>query len=256
MRQAEWSLLMANLGFGENTDVFTDLKKRYNEQHRKYHNVAHIDSVLTELEKTQHIAENKNSIQLALWFHDAIYNTFSKSNEKDSADLAVAFISDNSGSQQLQQTVHSLIMATEHNFTPKLNDQKLIVDIDLSILGSSESQYAEFESAIRKEYKYVPWFIFKKKRIEVLQYFLDREAIFSHVYYFDLLEKQARVNITNAIDKLQRRSGQLPKSSHRLLKRLYTSLSPPEYQRMYIMCTFVRINRFKIHHMADHSILI
>jgi len=165
---------MSNLGFGENKGVYLELKNRYNEKHRKYHNVAHIESVLFELSKVQHIANNRNSIELALWFHDAIYKSFSKSNEKDSADLAVSFISNNSGSMELQETVHSLIMATQHNFVPQINDEMLIVDIDLSILGSSESQYAEFESAIRKEYKYVPWFMFKKKRIELLQYFLEK----------------------------------------------------------------------------------
>ena len=203
MRQSDWLSLMSNLGFSENTDTYTDLKRRYNEKHRKYHNVTHIESLLIELEKTRHISENYNSIELALWFHDAVYNIFSKSNEKDSADLAVSFISDNSGSLELQQTVYSLIMATEHNFVPKGNDQRLMVDIDLSILGSAESRYTDFETAIRKEYKYIPWFIFKRKRIELLQYFLGRESIFSHRYYIDSLEQQARVNIANAIKKLK-----------------------------------------------------
>ena len=203
MRQSDWSSLMLNLGFSDNENTFTELKARYEETHRKYHNVDHIESVLFELGKARYIAENKDSIELALWFHDAIYNTFSKSNEKDSADLAVSFISENAGCIELQKTVHSLIMATEHNFVPQINDQKLIVDIDLSILGSTESRYAEFELAIRKEYKYVPWFIFKKKRIELLRYFLNRKSIYSHEHYIDSLEKQARVNITDAIAKLQ-----------------------------------------------------
>jgi len=203
MRQSDWESLMSNLGFSASTETYNELKLRYQEKHRKYHNVAHIESVLCEFSNSRHIAENPNSIELALWFHDAIYNSFSKSNEKDSADLAVSFISDNSGSLELQQTVYSLIMATEHNFVPKGNDQRLMVDIDLSILGSAESRYTDFETAIRKEYKFVPSFIFKKKRIELLQYFLNRESIYSHQHYVDSLEKQARVNIKNAITKLK-----------------------------------------------------
>jgi len=209
MRQSDWSLLMSNLGFSENTQTFTELKSRYTEKHRKYHNVAHIESVLLELSNVQYIAEDKDSIEIALWFHDAIYNTFSKSNEKDSADLAVSFLSDNSGDKELQQTVHSLIMATEHNFVPAHHDQRLIVDIDLSILGSTESRYAEFELAIRKEYKHVPWFIFKQKRIELLRYFLSRDSIYSHDHYIDTLEKQARQNIANAISNLKGKSTRL-----------------------------------------------
>ena len=79
---------MSNLGFSENTDTYTDLKRRYNENHRKYHNVAHIESVLIEFGKTRYIAENNSSVELALWFHDAIYNTFSKSNEKERSSEA------------------------------------------------------------------------------------------------------------------------------------------------------------------------
>jgi len=203
MHQSDWSLLMSNLGFDENLDTYRDLKRRHNEKHREYHNVTHIEFVLSELARTSHIAENHHSVELALWFHDAIYKTFSRSNEKDSADLAVAFIAENSGSKELRKSVHSLIMATEHNFVPVENDQKLIVDIDLSILGASESQYEEFVKAIRKEYKLVPLFMFKKRRIELLQYFLDRESIYSHEHFVGSLENQARENISHEISKLK-----------------------------------------------------
>lgn len=203
MDQSKWASLMSDLGFGENSDTYNNLRVRYSEKHRKYHNVTHIESVLFELNLTRHIAESYSSIELAMWFHDAIYNSFSKTNEKDSADLAVSFISENSGTEELRKAVYSLIMATEHNFVPEVNDQKLMVDIDLSILGSTESCYREFETAIREEYKYVPWFIFKKKRIELLQYFLGRESIYSTEYYVDSLEKKARMNIESAIAKLK-----------------------------------------------------
>lgn len=203
MLQSDWQALMVRVGFSQNLGIYTDLKSRYSETHRKYHNVSHIESVLFELASTKHIAQNYEAIELALWFHDAIYNAFSKTNEKDSADLAVSFISDNGGSKELQQAVYSLVMATEHNFLPEINDQKLIVDIDLSILGSEENRYARFEDAIRKEYKYVPWFLFKKKRIELLQNFLSRESIYSTDHYVDSLERQAKRNIESAIDNLK-----------------------------------------------------
>lgn len=203
MLQSDWEILMARIGFSQNIGTYSDLKSRYSETHRKYHNVSHIESVLFELANAKHIAENYEAIELSLWFHDAVYDSFSKTNERDSADLAVSFISDNGGSKELQQAVYSLVMATEHNFVPQINDQKLIVDIDLSILGSAKERYAEFEDAIRKEYKYVPWFIFKNRRIELLQYFLSRESIYSTEYYVDSLEKQARKNIESAVYNLK-----------------------------------------------------
>ena len=203
MNQTNWLSLMSNMGFNANCDTYEELKKRYQEKHRKYHTVAHIESVLLELNNSRHIAENECAVELALWFHDAIYNPFSRTNERDSADLAVAFISKNGGSKALEETVRALILATEHHSSLTLNDQKLIVDIDLSILGSSESEYAKFGAAIRNEYKYVPWFLFRKKRVELLEYFLDRASIFSHQYYIDVLEQRARLNIQHEIDSLK-----------------------------------------------------
>ena len=82
MRQSDWLALMAKIGFSQNIETYTELKSRYSETHRKYHNVAHIESVLSELGKARHIAENYEAIELALWFHDAIYNSLSKTNEK------------------------------------------------------------------------------------------------------------------------------------------------------------------------------
>ena len=65
------------------------------------------------------------------------------------------------------ERIHSLIMATQHNGIVQDKDQKLIVDIDLTILGASPEIYDEFERNVRKEYKMVPTFIYRKKRKEL-----------------------------------------------------------------------------------------
>lgn len=93
-------------------------------------------------------------------------------------------------------------MATLHNIIPTDNDEKLIVDIDLSILGRSPETYNQFESWIRKEYKLVPTLIYRKKRKEILTNFLERDRIYSHDYFYVKLENNARANITNAIQNL------------------------------------------------------
>ena len=77
-----------------------------------------------------------------------------------------------------------------------------MLDIDLSILGANEHIYAQFEKDVRKEYKRVPSFIFKKKRKAVLQSFLNRSKLYQTEYFSVRLEAQAKTNLAWAIGEL------------------------------------------------------
>ena len=93
------------------------------------------------------------------------------------------------------QRVHDLIMATRHTAVPSGRDEQLLVDIDLSILGAEGARFDEYEQQIRKEYAYVPGFLFRRKRREILKGFLDRSAIYSTPHFHDMLEARARDNL-------------------------------------------------------------
>jgi len=199
MDKTSWLKLMTRLDFGDNIETFNKLLAKYNEKHRHYHNVNHIEAVLKHLEKNKHLAKDYKAIELALWFHDAIYKVFSSSNELDSANWARDFLQNNGVENAFIDKVHTLIMATLHDASPVDSDEKLMVDIDLSILGSTPNTYHLFEGWIRKEYKLVPSLIYKKKRKEILTKFLDRKRIYSHEYFYEKLENNARKNISQAI---------------------------------------------------------
>jgi len=79
----------------------------YNEPHRAYHNMTHIEDVLSSLDflmaaDTQPKEESDISFSekdvsittLAAFFHDVIYNPKSSTNEKDSAELFLEFASE------------------------------------------------------------------------------------------------------------------------------------------------------------------
>ena len=140
---------------------------------------------------------------LAFWFHDAIYNAFKSDNEKKSADWAKQFMKDNHASQDQIDCVEALIMATCHNAHILTGDAQILVDIDLSILGTSPEIYKVYEINIRKEYHWVPSFIFKPKRRALLQNFLDRPRIYGSGIFYNKLETQARINLSKAIDDLK-----------------------------------------------------
>ena len=111
------------------------------------------------------------------------------------ADLPVA----------LADRVADLVLATKHTASEKAEaraDARLIVDVDLSILGRSPERFDRYERQIRQEYRFVPWFLYRKRRAEILRSFLDRPAIFWTRPFRDRYEDQARANIERSLAKL------------------------------------------------------
>jgi predicted metal-dependent HD superfamily phosphohydrolase len=202
MSDPRWRSLMEALGFPPCLDMYEKLCRFYGERHRAYHTMEHIDACLRHLEAVWDDAEQPAQLELAIWFHDAIYKPFSVSNEADSAKLASEFMTTNQAGEATIEGVHELIMATIHDATPKPGDASLMVDIDLSILGAPAEVYADFERAVRKEYKRVPSFVFRRNRRKLLLQFLDRERIYQHPYFFDRLEALARSNLSSAVQAL------------------------------------------------------
>jgi len=197
-----WTGLMRQFEFADNQTTYTELIRAYTEEHRHYHSDAHIKACLQHFDAVQSLAEYPAGVELALWFHDAVYKPMSSTNELDSADWCAKFLAENNIAAEVIQRIHKLIMATCHSAELVGNDERLVVDIDLAILGAPEDIYQTFEANVRNEYQWVPSFIFKNKRKEILQAFLDRHRIYHHAYFYDLLEHRARENLAAAISRL------------------------------------------------------
>lgn len=202
VNQQRWLSLMSSVGIEQNLDTFGRLCMLYKEKHRRYHTLAHINATLNHLDTIKGELTEPFNIELALWFHDVIYHPFSSTNELDSANLAVQFINNNNLGTAVQESVFDLIMATQHSAIADSNDQAYLIDIDLSILGARTPVYQKYSKDIRFEYKRVPYFLYKSKRKEVLQSFLDRDVIYNTSFFRAKLETQSRVNIQAEIDGL------------------------------------------------------
>jgi predicted metal-dependent HD superfamily phosphohydrolase len=208
------------LGLGNTNDeqcLLQSICSHYAESTRQYHTLQHLGECLDLFESVMDLATHPAEVEMALWFHDAIYNTASHDNEAQSAQWARAELSRagvlpekiNSYDCAKGDRIQALIMATCHTALPVTIDECLLVDIDLAILGSSTERFAEYEQQIRIEYNFVSEPIFNQKRQEILQGFLDRSTIYSTKYFQDKLELQARSNIKRSIDFYQ----MLPKNS-------------------------------------------
>jgi len=202
LKRDRWHGLMTKFGLKLNDETYDDLIKAYSEKHRAYHTLDHIEACFKHLDATATQANHAHEIKLALWFHDVIYQPFSATNEEDSADYAKAFLSENNVAPEISGRIYDLIILTKDHAAPQTQDAKLMLDIDLSILGVQPDVYAQFETDVRTEYKRVPRFIFKKKRKEILRSFLKRPHIYHTQYFSRKLETRARENLAWAIDAL------------------------------------------------------
>ena len=181
---------------------FSKLKIMYSQSHRFYHNMEHVEDCLSEFDSVKQLSQQPDLVEFAIWYHDIIYDTKAKDNEEQSAKLAYTTCLNAELSDKLANRIKNLISATKHNVIPRKVDEKLLVDIDLSILGKSEEKFDAYEWKIRQEYSWVPEDQFKKGRIELLQNFLERSSIYSTDFFREKFEFQARVNLEKAIKKL------------------------------------------------------
>jgi len=197
-----WQALMATFSVNQSRETFERLVKAYSEPHRAYHTLAHITACLNHLDEVRHKAEHPHEIELALWFHDAIYQPFSKTNEEDSAEWAKEFMTSNGFASSTCDRVFNHIIITKEHVAPANIDAQLLLDIDLSILGTRDEVYDQFEKDVRFEYRKVPGFLFRRKRKEILKGFLARKHIYQTQVFQNTLEMQARHNLSRTIADL------------------------------------------------------
>ncbi len=216
MRKKRWLALMEAWGFGSGEEVYESLVTAYSQKHRHYHDGEHVEACLGWLDHVLTLSDAESSdpkstvekpeeVELAIWFHDAVYNPFASDNERKSADWAMEFLTAQGAGEAAMARVDGLIMATLHNAPPATRDESILIDIDLAVLGSDPATYAAFEKAVRKEYRFVPFFLYRKKRSEILQGFLERPVIYRHELLRAAWEQQARKNLAAAIADLSPR---------------------------------------------------
>jgi predicted metal-dependent HD superfamily phosphohydrolase len=163
--------------------------------------VQHLQECLAHLDRYRHLAQRPGEVEAAIWFHDAVYSVRAKDNESQSAAWAGRALQTAGVDQEAIARIQSHIEATSHSAAPEGTDQQLLVDMDLSILASDDIRFAQYEVQVRQEYSWVPAFLYKKKRREVLQSFLSRQAIYGTPEVKLALESRARANLQASLRK-------------------------------------------------------
>ena len=190
-----WQRAWAALGLSAPEELMQQLLDAWAEPQRHYHSQQHLRECLALLEPALDLAQRPGEVELALWFHDAVYDPQGQGNEARSADWACEALAQAGAVSEVQQRVRALIMATCHDAVPVDDDARLLVDIDLAILGADPARFAEYDAQVREEYRWVPEMIYRVKRREVLSGFLTRPLIYGTERFREGFEGQARENL-------------------------------------------------------------
>jgi predicted metal-dependent HD superfamily phosphohydrolase len=195
----EFAPTVASSGLTPRADLLDDLKSRYSERHRAYHTLLHLSEAYGALVECVDRLEHPDEATLALWFHDAIYDTRRHDNEERSADWARDELLAAGAAPDVAARVHALVLATKHREPPEGNDARLLVDADLSILAAPPDRFATYERQIRQEYDWVPEPEFRAARQKFLRGMLARPSIFNDPSMRERHEAHARRNLEESL---------------------------------------------------------
>ena len=188
--------------------AFDDLAARYAEAHRHYHTLDHVRAVLDAVNGIGTTAWNPAALELAVWFHDVVYDTHAGDNEEKSAAHARAILGPlGAAAMVVDETARLILLTKSHEAHAADGDGRTLLDADLSILGAGEGEYDRYAAAIRREYAWVEEDAYRTGRRRVLEGFLRRPRIYHTEALFARLEQSARRNLRREIAALGRKDG-------------------------------------------------
>ena len=192
---------LRGIGAAEDVETFEMLDALYSQPSRFYHDKTHVTECLSQFQKYRVHAQRPFEIEIAIWFHDAIYDTTAADNEEKSAELAEQRLALLKPDVDVISRVVDMILATKTHEV-STSDSELMVDVDLGILGTPGDVFETYDQNIRKEYHWVPKEVYIPGRVKVLQSFLDREVIYHTTQIRHEYDRQARRNLSKKITEL------------------------------------------------------
>ena len=85
--EKSWFELYRHYHFSEPRKAFNKLIATYSEKQRAYHTLQHLYECLVLLDLIRADLKDAHAVELAIWFHDAVYDPQAKDNELKSAEL-------------------------------------------------------------------------------------------------------------------------------------------------------------------------
>lgn len=169
---------------------------------RHYHTTAHLVDSLTRLNESAPAPAERDLVETAIWFHDAVYDPLADDNEERSAAWARRSLAKLGVRPGTIEEVARLILLTRHAAPPGDPAGRLLCDIDLSILGRGPAEFDAYDRGIRAEYAAVPDAVYREGRRRILAALLARQPLYATERFRERYEAAARANLRRALDRL------------------------------------------------------
>ena len=203
--QVLWQRNLLNAAADDSAPVHQQLVDAYAEPQRLYHTLSHIQHCLTMFEEVHELLNHADSVELAIWFHDAVYVPGASDNEQCSADWFMALTKDSFGND-LRDSVYALIMATLHGGCDITDhDAKFMVDIDLSSFGMPWPIFCHDSEKVRAEFPGMADAEFYPKQCAFGKRLLQNPRFYQSDYFYQHYEAQARNNLHNYFDFISKK---------------------------------------------------
>jgi len=182
--------------------LWQEIEAGYSKRNRHYHNLLHLESLLKYLIFLRPEIRYWEAMIFALAYHDIVYDAMKSDNEEKSAAYARESLHKLGCPEATIEQVCDLILKTKGHSKSEDPDTNIFLDADLSILGSDPETYRKYSHQIRKEYKFVPDFMYRPGRKKVLENFLKMPAVYK-TPFFQELEENAKFNLREELKSLE-----------------------------------------------------
>lgn len=204
--QALWQRCLIADAADHSSYIHRRLLDGYREPQRHYHTLAHIAQCLGMFDQCKSLADNPDALELAVWFHDAIFEPGKPDNEKRSADLYLQ-LSDGVHDAATRGLVKRLIMATLHDGASLADDDAIyMVDIDLSSFGLSWDDFLQDSQNLRRESADLSDAEYYRRTTSFQNCLLAKERFYQSDYFAERLESQARANLARYFDYINQQA--------------------------------------------------
>ncbi|WP_226634705.1 HD domain-containing protein [Brevundimonas poindexterae] len=188
--------------------LLAELQARYAEPQRQYHTWAHIEALRRWFGQRCAHLHDPAAVELAILFHDAVYDPTRTDNEAESARLLKDADLPGLDDTVRAQAVRMIEATARHEVPDGLDaldrsDMAEFLDMDLSILGARPDVFDTYEQNIRREYTFVPEPLYREARRDILQRFVERPSLYFSDWGRATFEDQARANLERSIQRLQ-----------------------------------------------------
>lgn len=198
-----WNRCRTGSGAGAHAeDVYEEVQAYYSEPGRHYHTPTHIEHCLSQFDLAADEMDDPDAVEMAIWFHDLVFDANASDNELQSARRFVELAGD-AMAPDFKTKVYDLIMATAPPRLPKTNDEKFMLDIDLSSFGLPWQDFVRDSTAVRRESPELSDAEFFPGQRAFLESLVSREHFYFTDFFRSRIEDTARRNIKRHLKSLR-----------------------------------------------------